>query len=155
MFSFTRYFVVLSKERQQRIEMCCLDTDLCGRLNYCKIRSSEGLFNGVGNSLLFHITVLSVLWWFQKQWGGKRTLRLKQGRYFNWQCIQQRGKCLIIFPSHLVGVRFFSLSQNRSPHLKFKTRNKSENENWKSALALAGRDMLLFGRCLLQRTWHI
>lgn len=58
-------------------------------------------------------------------------------RYFNWQCIQQRGKCLIIFPSCLVGVWFFSLSQSRSPHLRGETRNKSENVNWKSPPAVA------------------
>lgn len=51
--------------------------------------------------------------------------------YFTWQCIQQRGKCLIIFPSRLGGVWFFSLSQSRSPDLRGETRNKSENANWK------------------------
>lgn len=62
MFPFTQYTVVLSKEARWRIEMCWLDTDLSGRLNYCKIRSSEGVSNGIGNSLLFHIPALSVLW---------------------------------------------------------------------------------------------
>lgn len=62
MFPFTQYIVVLSKEGQRRIEICCLDTDLSGRLNYCKIRSSDGVSNGTGNSCLFHITALSVLW---------------------------------------------------------------------------------------------
>lgn len=61
MILFTQYTVVLRKDGQWRIEMCCLDTDLWERLNYCKMRSSEGLSNGNGNSLLFHITALFVL----------------------------------------------------------------------------------------------
>lgn len=104
LFPFTQDMHVLSAEGQQRIE-------LFGQI-YCRICNCQGVFNGTGNSLLFHITALSVLWWVHKQWKGA-----EMRGYFNWQCIQQRGKCLVIFPSRLVGVWFFSLSQSRSPHL--------------------------------------
>lgn len=115
--------LVLSKEGQWRTEMCCLDTDLWGR-----ICSSEECLLALGivccpPSLPCLCSGDSIGSEVGRGCQGHSGGDASAGSAFS------RGKCLIIFPSHLAGLWFFSLSQNQSSHLQCERRNQSEN--WK------------------------